>query len=222
MSMGAFPADAATYRFGPYSFAAAEAELRRDETLVPLAPKPAQLLHLLIRNRGRTVSREEILAALWPGIRVSEAAFNSVVRDLRRALSDRGRESKLVSTSRGRGLRFLGELAPQPAAMRLLAPPTDPYVGREHFLGSLYDAFDAARAGAGRVVLVGGEAGVGKTRTAKQLAIHAHGLAASVHYGRCWRPGFAPPFRPTPEVTRPPRFLDDPCARAPLSDPDGA
>lgn len=198
--MGAIPADAFTYRFGPYTFAAGEAELRLDDAVVPLAPKPAQLLHLLIRNRGRTVTREEILATLWPGIRVSEAAFNSVVRDLRRALHDRGRESKLIATSRGRGLRFVAELAPPAGAMRLLAPPSDPYVGRELFLATLYDAFDAARAGAGRVVLVGGEAGVGKTCTAKQLAIHAHGLGAAVHYGRCWRPGFAPPFRPWVEL----------------------
>jgi DNA-binding winged helix-turn-helix (wHTH) protein len=187
--------DTSIYHFPPYEFRAADAELRRDGVSVPLAPKPAQLLLLLLHHRDRIVSREEILHSLWPDVRVSDAAFHSVVRDLRRALHVERGGVPLIATLRGRGLRFAGPVRVSTSETRVLAPAAEAYVGRESILDALQAAFESARAGGGRFVVLRGAAGVGKTRTAKEIADHARQHGAAIHYGRCWRPGFAPPYR---------------------------
>lgn len=59
------------------------------------------------------------------------------------------------------------------------------YVGRETLLDQLETARAEAAATGCRVVLLAGEPGVGKTRTAAELARHAHAEGAVVLYGRC-------------------------------------
>jgi len=123
-----------------------------------------------------------------------------VVRDLRRALADEGREAQLVATARGHGLRFIGPVQVGATDLGLSVPPREAYIGREPVFATLRSAFESAREGAGRMLLLGGELGVGKTRTAREFAEQARQAGASVHYGRCWRPGFAPPYRPWVEL----------------------
>jgi len=59
-----------------------------------------------------------------------------------------------------------------------------PFVGRRHELGLLLDALAAARAGAGRPVVVSGEPGIGKTRLVEELAAAA-GADTVVAWARC-------------------------------------
>ena len=47
-------------------------ELRRGSELVPVEPQVFDVLVYLIRNRGRVVSRDDLLAAVWGGRIVSE------------------------------------------------------------------------------------------------------------------------------------------------------
>jgi class 3 adenylate cyclase len=68
---------------------------------------------------------------------------------------------------------------------RLRELPATGYVGRVAERAQLEELWDVARGGALRLVLLGGEAGVGKTRLATHLALHAHGAGATVLYGRC-------------------------------------
>ncbi|HTQ67886.1 MAG TPA: AAA family ATPase [Solirubrobacteraceae bacterium] len=58
-------------------------------------------------------------------------------------------------------------------------------VGREAELGELTKLWGQASEGSLRVALVGGEAGVGKTRLSTQLALQLHATGATVVYGRC-------------------------------------
>lgn len=189
--------DRDVFRFEDYEFTARDCELRRAGEIVPLARKPSRLLLLLLRDHGRFVSREEILATVWPDVRVSEAAVNSVVRDLRRALHDEARQPRLIATSRGRGLRFL---APVEVVGAAPVVANDAYVGRAELLDRLRASAAAAIGGTGRLVLLGGEAGIGKTRTAAEIVDHARRLGASVHLGRCWPPGTAPPYNGAAEI----------------------
>lgn len=55
---------------------------------VPLAPKPFDLLVLLARNQGRTLSKEALLDAVWPGVHVTEDSLFHAVREARRAIGD--------------------------------------------------------------------------------------------------------------------------------------
>src|SRR5205823_6393614 len=59
------------------------------------------------------------------------------------------------------------------------------FVGREPELERLVGAWDTAKAGGGRMVLVAGEPGIGKTRLAAQLAARVHTDGATVLFGRC-------------------------------------
>jgi DNA-binding SARP family transcriptional activator/tetratricopeptide (TPR) repeat protein len=74
--------------------------------------------------------------------------------------------------------------APPPTAPAAPAPPV-PLVGREPEWAALLEAY-AAVAGDGRLVVIEGEAGIGKTRLAAELAAHARAKGASVVSGRCY------------------------------------
>jgi DNA-binding winged helix-turn-helix (wHTH) protein/tetratricopeptide (TPR) repeat protein len=189
--MNSLHTDREVFRFEDCEFVVRDCELRRGGEVVPLARKPAGLLLLLLRHQGRFVSRDEILAALWPDVRVSEAAVSSVVRDLRRALHDEARLPRLVATSRGRGLRFLGTAE---LANRDIPTARDSYVGRSELLDRLKASVRDAIEGRGHLALLGGEAGIGKTRTAREIANYARGLGASTHFARVWPPGTARPY----------------------------
>jgi DNA-binding CsgD family transcriptional regulator len=79
---------------------------------------------------------------------------------------------------------------------------TTPFVGREGELVALTADLDAAVAGRGGVVLVGGEPGIGKTRLAEELAAQATSRGALVLWGRCWEGEGAPAFWPWVQVVR--------------------
>jgi class 3 adenylate cyclase len=76
-----------------------------------------------------------------------------------------------------------GGRIPLPERLRE-ASPTD-YVGRLAERSVLEGLLEQARQGSLRLALIGGEAGVGKTRLSTHLAVEAHGQGATVLYGRC-------------------------------------
>lgn len=85
-------------------------ELRRDGTVVHTRAKVFAALHYLLLNRDRMVSREEIMAHVWPNVTVSDATLSGCLRGVRQAVGDDGRASKLIKTVRGQGFRFVGEV----------------------------------------------------------------------------------------------------------------
>jgi DNA-binding SARP family transcriptional activator len=70
------------------------------------------------------------------------------------------------------------------------------FVGREHELAELIAGLDDAFAGRGRLLLLGGEPGIGKSRLAEELIAQATGRGARVLVGRCWEAGGAPAYWP--------------------------
>jgi len=97
-----------------------------------------------------------------------------------------------------------GEDAPRPSAsvpMPRLPGEDGRFVGREAELGRLRERWREASAGAPRLVLVGGEAGVGKTRLIANFAREVHDQGANVLYGRCDE-GALLPYQPFMEALR--------------------
>lgn len=80
--------------------------------------------------------------------------------------------------------------------------PRDPLIGREREFDELMAALDDMRAGRGRVVILSGEAGIGKTRLAEEAARRAIAAGAHVMWGRCWESGGAPAYWPWIQVLR--------------------
>jgi tetratricopeptide (TPR) repeat protein len=74
--------------------------------------------------------------------------------------------------------------------------PRTPFVGREEELHRLRNALERAEAGAGSVVLVSGEPGIGKSRLLDEVALAARDGGARVLLGRCWEAGGAPAYWP--------------------------
>lgn len=77
-----------------------------------------------------------------------------------------------------------------------------PFVGRDAELDTLRAAVAAARGGSGRLVLLGGEPGIGKTRLLAELAAGYSRLGAHVLWGRCWEGKGAPAFWPWIQIAR--------------------
>ena len=81
---------------------------------------------------------------------------------------------------------------------------SDVFVGRARELGELGRALDATQAGNGVTVLVAGEAGIGKTRLASELAERARDAGFEVLLGRSIDlVGTELPYQPFAEALRP-------------------
>jgi DNA-binding CsgD family transcriptional regulator len=81
-------------------------------------------------------------------------------------------------------------------------PARDVFVGRHQEMAELRAALDDALSGRGRLVMLAGEPGIGKTRTSRELAAHATLLGAQVLWGRCHADQGAPPYWPWVQVIR--------------------
>ena len=94
-----------------------------------------------------------------------------------------------------RALRELAKATPE-GTKSLTRLPEIVFVGRQREMGGLVAALEDATSGRGRLVMMVGEPGIGKTRTAQELATIADQQGAKVIWGRCHEGGGAPPYWP--------------------------
>lgn len=80
-----------------------------DGNEIALRPKTFAVLHYLIENVGRLVSKDELFAAVWPNLVVTDDALVQSIGELRRALGDDG--SRLIRTIPRRGYRFESDVS---------------------------------------------------------------------------------------------------------------
>ncbi|WP_298742676.1 winged helix-turn-helix domain-containing protein [uncultured Brevundimonas sp.] len=104
------------YAFEDYRLDIAARELRRGAAMIPVEPQVFALLTLLVENRQRLVSREEIIEKVWNGRSVSESALDSRIKSARQAIGDDGRAQRLIRTQHGVGFRFVGAVTPRTEA----------------------------------------------------------------------------------------------------------
>lgn len=84
--------------------------------------------------------------------------------------------------------------APLPSGGFLGAAPSEPLIGRSDELERVVLALDAVQGGHGRLVVISGEAGVGKTRLAQEVMLRLRGLGFLVAVARCAERDRAVPF----------------------------
>ncbi|HEU0155847.1 MAG TPA: winged helix-turn-helix domain-containing protein [Stellaceae bacterium] len=98
-----------------------------DGAEVSLRPKTFAVLGHLVENSGRLVSKDELFAAVWPGLAVTDDTLVQSVGELRRALGKDG--PRLIRTVPRRGYRL--ESAVAPVSMPATDDPSDSTANRE-------------------------------------------------------------------------------------------
>jgi DNA-binding winged helix-turn-helix (wHTH) protein/tetratricopeptide (TPR) repeat protein len=188
------------FAFGAFVLDDGRFELRHQGDPVKLEPKVFDVLRFLVQHRERVVPREELLGTLWPDEHVVDAVVTRCVYEIRRVLGrDRG-GAKPIETVRGRGYRFALEV--RVVAAEEAARDEAPFVGRSVELRQLDAGFAGATKGNGRVALLVGEAGVGKTRIAEEFAERVRSAGHVVWTARCHEDRGAPPFWLWAQVAR--------------------
>ncbi len=84
--------------------------LKSDDTPVPLMPKAFETLLFLITRGGQVVSKDELLANVWPDTVVEENNLTQHISALRRALGERPGEHRFIVTVPGHGYKFVADL----------------------------------------------------------------------------------------------------------------
>jgi TolB-like protein len=85
-------------------------ELRRGVEFVALEPQVFDLLVYLVRNRGRVVSKDDLIDGVWGGRIVSDSALTTRLNAARRAVSDSGAAQRVIRTLARKGVRFVAKV----------------------------------------------------------------------------------------------------------------
>jgi DNA-binding SARP family transcriptional activator len=151
--------------------------------------------------------RAQLMLALYRCDRQADAL--QAYQDARRTLVDelgiepgeRLRSLERAILAQDAGLVLVIPEAPRQARAPTRAPRRT-FVGRDRELAELIGGLDAAFAGTGRLVLLAGEPGIGKSRLADTLMEEARSRGASVVAGRSWEAGGAPAYWPWIQALR--------------------
>ena len=115
----------ADIRFDGWTLKTSSGELVRDGVRKRLQSQPLAILEELLAHPGEVVTREQLVARLWPrGVVDFDTALNSAVRRLRTALGDHADDARYIETIPKRGYRFVGQLEqpPSPSPQASVAP----------------------------------------------------------------------------------------------------
>jgi len=103
------------YRFAGFSLDIGAGLLRNGSGEIALRPKSFALLIYFIENAGRVLSKDQLIAAIWPDVTVSDDSLTQCITDIRRALGDKAQT--LIRTMPRRGYMLPGEVLERPPAV---------------------------------------------------------------------------------------------------------
>jgi DNA-binding SARP family transcriptional activator len=158
-----------------------------------------ELEALISAHPYRERLRGQLMLALYRSERQADAlqayqdARRTLVEELGIEPGEWLRELERGILAQDPGLRIEDEHA-APGSVADTAPST--FVGRDSELAELAAGLDDAFAGRGRVLLLVGEPGIGKSRLAEELIARGRDRGARVLVGRCWEAGGAPAYWP--------------------------
>jgi TolB-like protein/DNA-binding winged helix-turn-helix (wHTH) protein len=116
-------------RFGIFELDEANTELRRAGVLIKLTPRQFRLLHFLVKNSGRVVTRDEIRQEVWAADTYVDFQrnLNVCIAQVRAAIDDDSESPRFIETVPRRGYRFVAPVTalsatPPPRLVRLAAP----------------------------------------------------------------------------------------------------
>src|SRR5262249_43485322 len=172
------------FAFGPFRLLVARRELLAHGVPVTLGQRAFEILLMLVNRHGQLVTKDELMAEVWPGVVVEENNIQVHISAVRKVLATAGDGERYLLTVAGRGYRFVApvkresaaeiEAAPAPGPDQNAAVPASFGAATNNLpqqLTSLIrrgaDLPDLeARLGSHRLVTLTGSGGVGKTRLA--------------------------------------------------------
>ena len=104
------------YRFGEFALDPGARLLSRAASPISLTPKAFDLLHYLVQNPNRLVTKEELLQAVWGGTIVEEGNLTQYISHLRKALGDNSEDARLIVTIARKGYQFTARVTVVAAA----------------------------------------------------------------------------------------------------------
>ena len=164
--------DASAISFGPFRLLAGQRLLLEGDRPVRLGSRAMDILIALAERPGELVSKQELMAVVWPETIVVEANLTVHVAALRRALND-GQRNRYIVNIPGRGYRFISPVerravTPQLASAGLrhnLPAQLTRLIGRAEIIDKLVQQLTAER-----LLTIVGPGGIGKTAVALDVA----------------------------------------------------
>jgi DNA-binding winged helix-turn-helix (wHTH) protein/tetratricopeptide (TPR) repeat protein len=141
--------------FGPFSLDEVNERVLLGREARPLRAKSLAVLRELLRKRDRLVTKEELFGVCWPGTAVSPTVLRVCIREIRALLAEDPTGATVIETIGRRGYRLVARDGDA-------ASPRAP-IGRDAELSALRRALARADRGERQLVLVSGEAGLGKS-----------------------------------------------------------
>lgn len=98
------------YQFDEFTVDPADRSLHRSGAAVELGSRYFDALALLLRERGRLVTKDRFMAEVWHGVPVTDEALTQCIRALRRLLGDDAGNPRFIETIPKHGYRFIGAI----------------------------------------------------------------------------------------------------------------
>jgi DNA-binding winged helix-turn-helix (wHTH) protein/tetratricopeptide (TPR) repeat protein len=183
--------------FPPFRLDPTNEQLWCGSREIRLRRKTFAVLRHLVERPGQLVTKASLLDAVWPDVSVSDSMPAISVRELRKALGDAAQTPCFIETVQGRGYRFIAEVKLEhaqnstpiaPAARQssfAVQTQQTSFVGREHEMSDVRTALADGNSGHGRICLISGEAGIGKSRLCAEIALEAEKNGMAVFVGHC-------------------------------------
>jgi TolB-like protein/Flp pilus assembly protein TadD len=102
------------FSFETYTLDLRRGSLRTNDHDIELRPKSFELLCYLTERAGRLIAKDELIAAIWPNVTVSDESLARCVSDIRLALNDR--DQRIIKTVPRRGYLFAASVVASSAA----------------------------------------------------------------------------------------------------------
>src|SRR5262245_40601431 len=112
--------------FGPFRLDLGHRTLSREGTPIALRSRALEILCALAEAEGEVVTKDELMATVWPHAVVEENALQVHVSALRKTLDDGSNTQGYILTVPGRGYRLAGLKPSAPAAAAETDPPREP------------------------------------------------------------------------------------------------
>lgn len=96
-----------TYQLKQWTICSESNQIRSADSTVSIEPQAMSVLVVLLENRGKVVSRDQLITTAWKGAIVGDSSVNRTIAQLRKALGDDAKNPRLIETIPKRGYRLL-------------------------------------------------------------------------------------------------------------------